>query len=197
MIHTLYVGLQVHSRIHKLDQQERERQHRMSEQATEQGLKQVASLTSDEHEGEEDEEDDDERAVANQPSHARRGLFRYWDSEVQRQREAKAAMLAIRKHMRMARAGRVRPEALARANSSQLRQVAAEFLLGGTVARAGASPADAQTGAQEAPTSRTPVKYMSAVLCFDEMQVRATSLHSEGHDVGSTGVSNVASIASL
>ena len=48
---------------------------------------------------------------------------RYWDSEVQRQREAKAAMLAIRRHMRLARAGRVRPEALARANSAQLRQV--------------------------------------------------------------------------
>ncbi len=43
-------------------------------------------------------EDGDETLVGTSPE--RQGVLRYWDPEVGRQREAKAAMLAIRRHMR-------------------------------------------------------------------------------------------------
>ena len=79
-------------------------------------------------------------------------------------------MLAIRKHMRMARSGRIDPEALAKANSWQLRRVAADFLGSSMLQRSGTEAGGRDSG-DRAPQC---VKSMSAVLCFDEMQVRQT-----------------------
>ena len=77
-------------------------------------------------------------------------------------------MLAIRKHMRLARSGRINPETLAKANSWQLRRVAADFL---TSTLQKSEPTLVESG-KGAPTNQMPpsIKNMSAVLCFDEMQ---------------------------
>ena len=80
---------------------------------------------------------------------------------MRRQKEAKAAFLAIRRHLRLARRPK-HSQALARANSAQMRHVASEFLL--------RSGSDAGSGALAAPGKG--VQHYASVLCFDEMQVR-------------------------
>ena len=107
-LHCLYITCtsQVHSRIHKLDQQERERQQMMAEQANALGMKQVqrfeicveflytyfswiavtrfylptaapwSQAASADESAEEEEEEEEEESNEHQPSHERRGLFR-------------------------------------------------------------------------------------------------------------------------
>ncbi|GIL54549.1 hypothetical protein Vafri_10294, partial [Volvox africanus] len=94
------------------------------------------------------------------PEHLQ-GVFRHWDPrldpEVQRQREAKAAMLAVRRHMRLARLGRNDPRTLAAANAQGLVRMAASFIRG----RAGEPRSG--WGASNGP--------IASVLYFDEVQV--------------------------
>ncbi|GLI71253.1 hypothetical protein VaNZ11_016376 [Volvox africanus] len=77
--------------------------------------------------------DDISKADLPVPEHLQ-GVFRHWDPrhdpEVQRQREAKAAMLAVRRHMRLARLGRNDPRTLAAANAQGLVRMAASFIRG-------------------------------------------------------------------
>lgn len=80
----------------------------------------------------------------------------WFDESSARQREAKAAVLAIRRHLRAARAGRVPQAQLAAANAHVMSAAARGLIRGGHVGRGSAK--------QQAP--------LAALLCFDEMQVR-------------------------
>lgn len=83
-------------------------------------------------------------------------------------------MLAVRRHLRLARSGRISPEALAKANSAQMHQLAREFLASMMAPAAGSSSSsDGSSGSGGSglgDNAATPV-HTPAVLCFDEMQV--------------------------
>ncbi|KAG2436005.1 hypothetical protein HYH02_011718 [Chlamydomonas schloesseri] len=150
---------------------------------------------------EEDEADEEEAAVAaaavagpgeevGEVPLSRQGVLRHWDPrhdpEVRRQREARAAMLAVRRHMRLARLGRNDPRSLAAANASQLTHMAAALIRGrpgdphsGWAAAAAAEAAAARSGAVASGGGggggggaglAAPAPIASA-LFFDEVQV--------------------------
>lgn len=84
-------------------------------------------------------------------------------------------MLAVRRHLRLARSGRISREALAKANSAQMHQLAREFLASMVAPAAGSSSSSDGGGGSGGSglgdnAAVTPV-YTPAVLCFDEMQV--------------------------
>lgn len=77
---------QVHSRIHQLDQRERERQHRLSAAAEDRNSGSL-SAESQETATEDSEEEEEmmiegEAASTKQAPHSRQGLFQFWDAEV-------------------------------------------------------------------------------------------------------------------
>jgi len=89
-------------------------------------------------------------------------------------------MLAVRRHLRQARSGRVRKGALARANSEQMRTMAAGFLDAPHAQQRGnAGNRSGENGGGDAVRGEMggggggnmQPKHMAAVLCFDEMQV--------------------------
>ncbi|MEW5309365.1 MAG: hypothetical protein WDW38_001259 [Sanguina aurantia] len=87
----------------------------------------------------------------------KQGFLKYWDPEVQRQKDAKAATLAIRRHLLQARLGRIKPETLAKSNAAQLQLVASSFIR--------AQNADVNSGWEQSSAGA------ASLLCFDEMQV--------------------------
>ncbi|KAG2426188.1 hypothetical protein HXX76_013169 [Chlamydomonas incerta] len=110
---------------------------------------------------------------------SRQGVMRHWDPrrdpEVRRQREARAAMLAVRRHMRLARLGRTDPRSLAAANAAQLTHMAAALIRGragdphsGWAEAAAAEAVAARSGAGGGGGGAAPI---ASALFFDEVQV--------------------------
>lgn len=84
-------------------------------------------------------------------------VARWFDPEIRKQREAKAAVLAVRRHIREARAGRAPRERLAAANAAVMRAAARSF-----IRAAGGGPAGGWEHGRG---------HAAALLCFDELQV--------------------------
>ncbi|KXZ47776.1 hypothetical protein GPECTOR_33g658 [Gonium pectorale] len=174
--------LEIHARLHHLDS-ERQRLHRpqqrqpaspstdSSTDGARHGTEAALQGHSDNHvdDGDGDEEEDEAEEVAEGlvlPGGLRvrpeqQGVLRHWDPasdpEVARQKGAKAAMLAIRRHMRLARLGRNDPRTLAAANAQGLVRAAAAFIRG--------RPGDPLSGwgGGSGP--------IASLLVFDEVQV--------------------------
>ncbi|WIA43503.1 hypothetical protein OEZ86_009965 [Tetradesmus obliquus] len=87
----------------------------------------------------------------------------WFDEGILRQREAKAAVLAIRRHLREARAGRVPEARLAAANAAVMSAAARSFIR--------ADSPDPHAGWAGSSSSNSSSGRMAALLCFDEMQV--------------------------
>ncbi|KAG2497494.1 hypothetical protein HYH03_004646 [Edaphochlamys debaryana] len=166
-VHFNAAMLEVHSRLHHLDTQRwaaraaREAQHAQQLEAARQGQRGGGQEAA----GQGDESDDEDEAGSASPA---AGWSAASDPEVARQREARAAMLAVRRHMRLARQGRNDARGLGASNAEGLVRVAASLvrgrngdpLSGWEAGEQGAGPGGRQGGAPSA-----------ALLAFDEVQV--------------------------
>lgn len=133
-VHFNSAMLSIHSRIHKLETQKNNE----------------AMMTKEGEHGEEVEEEEEEVEA-----HNKSGIFRYWgENQGERNKASKLAFLAIRRHIRQARSGKVNEKSLAKANSQQLQDVAKEFIL------------KSSPGSQDREAFMRP-----SLLAFDEVQI--------------------------
>jgi hypothetical protein len=89
-------------------------------------------------------------------------VLRWFDPESRRQRQARAAVLAVRRHQREARAGRAPRARLAAANAAVMRAAARSLMR--------AEGGDPASGWQHGRG------HAAALLCFDELQVCCEAL---------------------
>ncbi|KAF8066413.1 AFG1L [Scenedesmus sp. PABB004] len=164
--------LELHGRLHHLDRQRRERAARRREHEV--GAVPAAAGAGEHHGGDEHHGGGEHHGGAGPTALAQPGgaeqadgdaasdgqVSAWFDEGVARQKEAKAAVLAIRRHLRESRAGRVPAARLAAANAGVMSAAARALMrAGGPDPATGWAPGD---GGGER---------LAALLCFDEMQV--------------------------
>ncbi|KAJ9522476.1 hypothetical protein QJQ45_008233 [Haematococcus lacustris] len=153
--------LEIHQRMHQLDKRIAAEQSALAwadGQALGQAAQQEEGGSSP---GGAAEEEDEQQQAASAASQGRHGLSRFWDQEVVKQKAAKRAVLAVKRHLRMSQPGRVKKEDLAAANSQSVLVAVSSFLSSqhGQVEEGG-------TGGLMDPEA-------VPILCLDEMQVMA------------------------
>ncbi|KAJ9522786.1 hypothetical protein QJQ45_019818 [Haematococcus lacustris] len=193
--------LEIHQRMHQLDKRIAAEQSALAwadGQALGQAAQQEEGGSSP---GGAEEEEDEQQQAARGASQGRHGLSRFWDQEptgqstsgllpsgsvslaqpmswdllfqVVKQKAAKRAVLAVKRHLRMSQPGRVKKEDLAAANSQSVLVAVSSFL-------------SSQHGqVEEGGAGRLMDPEAVPILCLDEMQVMAGGV--EGVEVCSEG----------
>ncbi|KAL6755727.1 AFG1-like ATPase-domain-containing protein [Haematococcus lacustris] len=151
--------LEIHQRMHQLDKRIAAEQSALAwadGQALGQAAQQEEGGSSPEGAA---EEEDEQPQAASGASQGRHGLSRFWDQEVVKQKAAKRAVLAVKRHLRMSQPGRVKKEDLAAANSQSVLAAVSSFL-------------SSQHGqVEEGGAGRLMDPEAVPILCLDEMQI--------------------------